>query len=435
MSVLLLLSLGCVPEPPPPTTVKDPVVVPEGHPAISLVFPESGAGTYDGSIDLQWTVTDLTLDVEGMGGEPVPGEGHVHVYVDDVLAEETASNGARVTGLSAGPHTVVVRLAGNDHEELDVRDSVEIVAAFPSLSIVSPPDGGTLASSSTPLGLVIDGFTLVDGATENVFAQGRFTISIDGELRDWGADPIAAAATGLTEGPHTVRVELVTNDGQPLETPVYAERRVVVLPGARGVYFDRAAFAEPYDSATLPVSLTTTAFTLVDGDDTLLPVDGQGHFHWYMDGLWLDRGIQTSQLLQNMAPGPHLFEVRLVSNDGFELPIADRLRLTIAEDRPDAVISYPGDDWRMGPDFNLSFSAENFTFDAAAMDGANAPHVGHAQVWLDGVLVHETTSGIAALTALPVGTHVVRVQLANNDRTPVSPAVYQEIAVIVDPTL
>lgn len=401
--------------------------------SISLTAPTDGAGSYDGSMELTWTVTGLELDPAGLGGEPVAGKGHVHVYIDGELFEESADLDARVTDLREGPHTLLVRLAGNDHRELEARDSVEVQAAFPTVDLVSPANGAALDASSAPLALVIDGFTLRDAiGSEDVFGQGHFTISVDGEVRDWGADPTVAVATGLSEGAHTIRIDLVTNDGRRLEPPVFAESRVDVLPGVRGVYFDRAAFGASYDSATLPLSLSTSAFLLVAGDGTLPPVEGEGYMHLYMDGLWLDRTWSTAHILQNVPPGPHLFEARLVSNDGFELPVVDRLRVTIAHDRPDALITYPGPRWRMGPSFELSFEVENFILDADAMDGANVTHMGHAQVFVDGLLLHENASGLVPVSGLTVGSHLLRVQLANNDHTPVTPAVYQEFEVIVE---
>ncbi len=431
MNGLILLGIACAP--PVGEVPKDGDALDGSGASIVLESPIEGAGTYDGAMEVAWTVTGLTLDPAALGGAPVAGQGHVHVYVDGELFEESATGGARINDLREGDHTVLVRLAGNDHQELDAQDTVAIAAAFPTVRLASPPDGATLTQSSTDLAVAIDGFTLRDPiGSEDRFGEGYFTVSIDGVARDWGADPTLAMATGLTEGGHVLRIELVTNDGRPLDPPSYAESRVEVLPGSRGVYFDRAAFVATFDSATLPLALSTTAFTLVDGDDTLPAVDGEGHLHLYMDGAWLDRTVALSHVLQNIPAGDHSFEARLVSNDGYELPVLDRLRVRVAPDRPDALITYPGDGWSMGASFDLSFEAENFALDASTMGGPNAPDVGHAQVYLDGVLFQETAANVVPLRGLTVGTHAVRVQLANNDGTAVSPPVYNEIAVIVE---
>ncbi len=406
---------------------------PAGEATIELTSPAEGAGTYSGGVDLAWTVENLTLDAGAIGDEARAGRGHVHVYVNGQLVEETAELEGRVDGLGSGSHTIVVRLAQNDHVELDGSDTVDVEALSPTVSIVSPADGTVLTASSVPLVIAIEDFALSpDMGGADVFGEGHFRVKVDGDLRDWGSDPLTAMATGLPEGGHTIAVELVDNEGRPLDPPVVAEIDVTVPVGTRGVYWDRSAFQTAFDSATLPLSLTTTAFTLWDRDLGRPPAEGEGHLHLFMDGVWLDATAETSRVLQNVTPGEHVFEARLVTNDGFELPVVDRMWVNVAPDRPDVLITYPGADWRMGPDFNLTFDAENFTLDGAAMGGTNAPHQGHAQVFLDGVLYTETATGAVPFTGLLPGTHTVRVQLANNDRTLVEPAVYNEIPVIVE---
>lgn len=406
---------------------------PSGEPMIEITGPADGSGSYDGSFDLAFSVQNFTLDPGAMGGSPETGRGHVHVYVDGQLVAETAEEEATVDTLGAGDHEIVVRLAGNDHSELPANDSLAVVVQVPTIEIVSPADGAVLAASSTPLVFAVEDFVLSPSiGGDDVFGEGHFRILVDGELRDWGSDPLTAMATGMTEGRHSIKVELVKNDGTPMDPPVVAEVDVEVPIGAKGVFWDRSAFGTAYESATLPIALTTSNFLLFPREDGRPPVDGEGHLHLFMDGAWLDATADTSRVLQNVAPGPHLFEARLVSNDGFELPVVDRMWVTVASDRPDVLITYPGASWTMAPDFDLLFGVENFTLDAASIGGANAYDVGHAQVFVDGVLAAENADGVVPLTGLLPGTHLVRVQLANNDRTPVEPAVYQEFDIVVE---
>lgn len=409
---------------------EDTVAGPSGGATITLTAPVDGEGSYTGDFTLGWDVEGLALD-EDIGGEARPGHGHVHVYVDDELVEETSALGADVLGLSAGTHSLRVRLASNDHQELDATDVAEVEVRKPSVRLTAPTDGEVLTASSVPLLLAVEGFAMADTiGGEDVFGEGYFRVLVDGNLRDWGNDPLTAVATGLTEGRRTLTVELVRRDGRPLDPPVSDTVEVEVPVGVRGVYWDRSAFATVYDSATLPIALTTTAFTLYDRELGRPPVDGEGHLHLFFDGVWLDATAEPARVLQNVAPGEHLLEARLVTNDGFELPILDRMWVNVAPDRPDVVVTYPGPDWILGPAFDLTFTAENFTLDAGA--AANAPHVGVAQVLVDGVLVAESAEPTVPLSGLLPGTHTLRVQLANADRTPVSPAVYAEFPVVVE---
>jgi hypothetical protein len=355
----------------------------------------------------------------------------VHVYVDDELVAETAELGAEISDLSSGTHTLRVRLASNDHQELDATDVVEVEVRRPSVRLLGPVDGEVLTASSVPLLLAVDDFAMADAVGgEDVFGEGYFRVLVDGALRDWGNDPLTAVASGLAEGRRTLAVELVRGDGRPLDPPAYDTVEVEVPVGARAVRWDRAAFATAYDSATLPVSLTTTAFTLYDRELGRPPADGEGHLHLFFDGAWLDATAEPARVLQHVAPGVHLLEARLVTNDGFELPVLDRMWVNVAPDRPDVVVTYPGPDWVMGPAFDLDFGVENFTLDAEA--AANAPRVGVAQVFVDGVLVAESTAPTVPLSGLLPGTRTLRVQLANVDRTPVTPAVYAELPVVVE---
>jgi hypothetical protein len=404
----------------------------DGEPAVTITSPGDGAGSYSDSVPLTWTVDGFTLDSDALGGDAAAGHGHVHVYVDGEKVAESGDDGVTVHGLSEGPHTIEVRLASNDHEELTATDSVDVPVALPSLVVSSPSDGATLSTSNTPLTMAISGFAMSTATTgPNTFDEGHFVVSVDGELHDLGLDPTVAQATGIPEGTHTVRVELVTNDGAPLATPVFAETEVTVLPGATGVYFDRTAFAGPYPSATVPLSLSATGVTLVESDGNLPPVAGQGHFHLFVDGVWLDATADTTRVLQNLTPGPHVFEARLASNDSIETPVLDRLWVFVADDRMDTKITHPGQGWLMAPDFDLNFDTENFTLDPAGIGGENVEHTGHVQVFVDGLLSAETGAAAWRLSALPLGTHVVRVQLANNDRTLVTPEVYSELSVVV----
>jgi hypothetical protein len=398
-------------------------------PAVTILAPEDGAGTYGGDFTLSWEVEHLTLAPAKIGERAFEGEGHVHVYVDGALVEESADTTTLISGLRGGEHTLLVRLAENDHTELEVSDSVGVAVHVPTIEIRTPVDGAVLAASSTPVTFVIDDFTLspdIGGA--DVFGEGHFRVLVDGVVRDWESDPLLAMAGGIPEGVHTVAVELVTNDGRPLDPPVLDEVRVEVPVGAPGLYWDRTLFAEPFTSGTVPIALTTTGLTLFDRSLGRPPAEGEGHLHLYLNGEWLDATAETSRVLQNMAPGDHLFEARLVSNDGFELPIADRMRVTLAADRRDVRITAPGADWGVAPDVEMTFEVENFVLDAASIGAANVPGVGHAQVWVDDVLTAQTGSTTVSLSALAPGVRSVRVSLAENDGTPLSPPVYSALS-------
>jgi hypothetical protein len=68
--------------------------------------------------------TDMTISPEHLGKARVPGEGHIHMYLDN---EEkiTVTEGQKVfTGLAKGNHTLKVSLHNNDHTPYDVTKTV-----------------------------------------------------------------------------------------------------------------------------------------------------------------------------------------------------------------------------------------------------------------------------------------------------------------------
>ncbi|MDO9280665.1 MAG: hypothetical protein Q7U06_02085, partial [Pseudomonadota bacterium] len=103
---------------------------------------------------------------------------------------------------------------------------------------------------------------------------------------------------------------------------------------------------------------------------------------------------------------------------------AHRRRRLLAHVPRRRLVGRAGRDWAMGPAFEVAFAVENFTLDAAAMGGANSRHVGHAALSIDGLLLAETAAGVHAVSGLLPGAHTLRLELVNNDGTPLEPPVY-----------
>ncbi|MDX1689923.1 MAG: hypothetical protein R3290_02750 [Acidimicrobiia bacterium] len=92
------------------------------------------AATVTGDADGGWV---LTVEVSGMdlvdpdGTEPVPGQGHLHVYLDGEFLRSTHDPIVDLGVLDPGPHTVAVALADTFHREYVVGDVVvDVVTTF-----------------------------------------------------------------------------------------------------------------------------------------------------------------------------------------------------------------------------------------------------------------------------------------------------------------
>jgi len=66
---------------------------------------------------------------------------------------------------------------------------------------------------------------------------------------------------------------------------------------------------------------------------------------------------------------------------------------------------------------NLQIVTGNFTFDPEGVNGFHVPGRGHAHVYVDGVKIGRAYGPWFHLSALPAGTHEVRVTLNANDHS------------------
>lgn len=66
---------------------------------------------------------------------------------------------------------------------------------------------------------------------------------------------------------------------------------------------------------------------------------------------------------------------------------------------------------------NLEIVTTNFTFDPASVNGNNTPGAGHAHVYVNNVKLPRAYAPWVHLSALPKGTHTVRVTLNANDHS------------------
>ena len=108
----------------------EPREVPAGVPAPSValeVTPDPKSGW-----NLHVTTTNFEFAPWNASGEHVWGEGHAHLYVDDVKVGRLYTEWYHLAALEEGTHTIHVTLNGNDHQDLAVdgelvEDTVTIV--------------------------------------------------------------------------------------------------------------------------------------------------------------------------------------------------------------------------------------------------------------------------------------------------------------------
>ena len=199
------------------------------------------------------------------------------------------------------------------------------IAAAPSLTMVSPADGAVI-SNGTPV--------LVDFRVSNfVFVQpgrvGQVGSPTEGHANAFlDAQYVRLLTTvepfslSLTSGAHTVRIQLVTDNGTPLNPDVSATVRVVATHGPGGG-IPRIQILSPTPlEATghgIYVSYRIENFTLVEprGQPNAL---NEGHVQLLVESHVVMEVIQYEPvLLVSLPEGDITIEARLVNNDNTPL--------------------------------------------------------------------------------------------------------------------
>lgn len=97
-----------------------------GTPSLSaeLVDKEKKAQKKEAKVKVQ--VSGLQLVDAPAGGEPQPGQGHLHYRVDDGPVIATTEGKLSLHELSSGEHTIVVQVVDNAHQPLGPEERLEV---------------------------------------------------------------------------------------------------------------------------------------------------------------------------------------------------------------------------------------------------------------------------------------------------------------------
>jgi hypothetical protein len=207
----------------------DGIDVPAGMavPAISIDVAADPSSGQNLSIDL----TNFTVTPENASGDPIDGEGHLHLYVDGVRVMRFYNTWLYLD-LEPGDHTVEVEVSANNHsaylvEGAPIRGAANITvpeteathahhemfevdaATAPSIDVTVSPD----PKSGWNIQATVGEFTITpqNASGDHVDGEGHLHLYVDDEriTRLYGEWWHLAE---LTEGDHEVRVDVATND-------------------------------------------------------------------------------------------------------------------------------------------------------------------------------------------------------------------------------
>ncbi|MBM4367016.1 MAG: hypothetical protein FJ102_12455 [Deltaproteobacteria bacterium] len=398
--------------------------------SVTVTSPATGSSSYPG-VTFTYDVEGLVLDPDAIGAADEEGHGHVHVHVDGeyVLATTDTTVTLDSSQLGAGTHTVEFRLADNSHDELGASAAVDVTVLSPSLSITSPTEGWETDSAAVQIFYSVGDFSVVDNLEGPVtVGEGHVHLMLDGAYYDYSTSSTDDWFLHLSPGKHTIGVMLVNNDHSELPVDGVSAETTIMVPDDAADIEVVSSFSGEWDSATLPLEVLLTNYTL-DGDSMGgTAVDGVGHYHVYMDGTYYDAVATTTPWFMHVTPGYHDFQLVLAANDHTELAARDSVGVTITADRPDVSIDSPVAGDVVSDGFYVMASAENFSM-STDVGGANVTDAGHMHLYVDDAYYVFSTDGQFAVSGLASGEHTLRVELMNNDHSELSPRVFDEIVV------
>ncbi len=397
----------------------------QAAPTLSILAPTEGATIDSGTVLISVNITNLTLNGSAIGQSSVAGEGHFHIYLDNVWLRAEVQTDTYLAGVASGPHVLRIELSQNNHTELGVGAQVNITVqpGAPRVVILAPGNSTSWGSNSAELTVRVDNFTLDAAAWGGapVAGRGHYRVLVSLVVRGEGATTFYNITHLALNATNVVRVELVGNDGAPLATPAYDQVTLRPSAGAPALLLDGAMVGALVNASSLRAAFTLSSFTLDAAAFFQPPVAGRGHYLAWFDGVSIGPGVANPILLSNMPAGNHTLLVELVNNDNTPLAVrvVDFAQFRVLLGGPGVAITSPNDGATVNASsVELSLLISNFTLSVGHLGGANVAGEGHWHVFVDGVDVNMGGEDTALVSDLSQGPHVLLVELRNNDHSP-----------------
>jgi plastocyanin len=265
-------------------------------PSITITAPTGNIIPQIGDVTVSVQVSNFTL-VDKLSRANVPGEGHIHYFMDvdaPTIPGEPAVTAAGTYAATAatsytwhnvggGPHKFSVELVNNDHTPLTPPVVATVTVTVlpeigpPSVVITTPKDGSTIPTGNVTVSIQVSNFNVVDEQGQaNASHEGHIHYFLDVDAPTTpGEAAIPTSGTwahvadttytfgNVAAGTHTISVELVNNDHTPLTPPVVAKVTFTVqaatttpTPGqsvtisliAQKMSFDKSTITVPADA-------------------------------------------------------------------------------------------------------------------------------------------------------------------------------------------
>jgi len=198
-------------------------------------------------------------------------------------------------------------------------------AVGPTLTIVSPTDGSVIANGTPVLvRFLVTNFAFVQpGRVGQIGSpnEGHANVFLDTQYVRLLTD-VEPFSLSLTSGAHTIRIQLVADNGTALNPDVSASVRIIATQGpAAGVPRIKILSPTPLEATGhgIYVSYRISNFTLVEphGQPN---APNEGHLQLLVEGIVVMEVVQYDPvLLVSLPDGDITIGARLVNNDGSEV--------------------------------------------------------------------------------------------------------------------
>lgn len=307
----------------------------------------------------------------------------------------------------------------------------------PSFTITAPSQGATVQQGTVNVNMAATGFSPSSPGGSHVSGRGHFRLYLDSEPYVTCAS-LQCTLSGVGPGSHTLRVEMRTNNNQiyagvPSRTVNFMVAGATNGTNGTGGNATTPSFSVLYPSqgGTVPsgsfnvqISASNLQIMQPGGQN----VQGQGHFHAYLDNGPAIICASTTCPVANVTPGAHTLRVEMQQNDHSVYPGVSPRTISITatgsaggngngslEGTPRFQLLFPTNDSVVseGP-IMLQFQLSNFSF--GTVGSANAENQGHFRVFVDNSQEYTTCVMLRCFVqGVSPGSHVLRVQMHTNE--------------------
>src|SRR2546427_631935 len=425
------------------------ITISVGEPTVTISNSGRPLAVSTAGVRIAFSVTRFALDPANYAGPRVPGAGHVHILRNGNLIGTSTAPFADLAGVVPGPFNLTVELHNNDHSLLATsthpfgyNDTIAATTVVPSVRIVSPANLQTVSASGYRVTVSVAGIELDSenyGGTK-IPGHGHLHYYLDGSSSLAGTSTTPFADFGpLTLGTHVIKAELHNND-HSLYTdaahPTGFNDTVSITVAATSIAILSISIVSPANNAGVSnagfrISVAVSGRVLDPENYGGTNIPGHGHIHVY-EGTTLLGTTTTTWFDATLGTGDHTLRVELRNNDHSPLTPAVSTQITVHVGPPELKILEPVAATSVSAlGFRMRFVVSNFTLDSQDYGGVAIPGAGHIHVYQGTTLLTPPVSDHVTITGLATGGIPLRVELRNNDHSPLGSPVFATIALTV----